>query len=230
MPLPELDLSKVQKFTSTVVVNLLPTVRNTTKAMTTKGTWDSTFSTYYWKMELNPLHEKNKVSTMTGYSSKDGHSEAQDKNHLLKRITKMLVINGYVGRSKKIEIFHRTRSLIEKGSDTLVLELLPSDYIVYEGYPYDRRDLIIFLKKIYNQVLEGETVKYLLPKPSKPDYTKRLEDDKMNVDKCTFYKTSDLQVYCEKLKSEGFENGAVNAFYRRYLLKIENMGRRNVSC
>jgi hypothetical protein len=185
--------------------------------------WDKTFSTYWWKIDLNPSYEINKLPYMIGYSKVDGENEGEafDKHRLMKTKIHMLFQKGYIKRCTQIHIFKRKSSYIQSREDEEVVTLYPNDFKVLLEYPFDRHDLVIWLKQIYNDVMQGKEVKHLLPK--KINYTVNL-DDKLKLSNYNINKSSDLQVICAKLKADGFTDGSVLSFYHKGMNFLERKG------
>lgn len=186
--------------------------------------WDTIFSTYWWEIELNPSHPANnsKGHRLTGYSKAQGQSENRDKHNLLMVKILMLIRMSYLKRCNKISFYEKRNSFIEKKEDTLILELVPNDFCIYPEYRYDRVDLAKFLKTIYQDVLTGKSVEYLLPlkKEIKKDYSL---DTRLDISKYYFNTFGDLQIHCEKLASEGFPLNLVKNFLTRYIDKYPNL-------
>lgn len=195
--------------------------------MASKLIWDTIFSTYWWEIELNPAHPDNRGNghTLTGYSKAQGHSENHDKHQLLLVKVRMFVQQGYLKRCNKISIYHRYGSFIEKKVDNLVAELVPQDFCIYPEYPYDRLALSKYLKSIYQDVLTGKSIDYLLPLPKEPnkDYSR---DTRLDIHKYFFDTFHDLQIHCEKLTSEGFPAHLVKHFLLKYVEKYPNLETR----
>lgn len=185
--------------------------------------WDKLFSTYWWEISLNPNHPSNKDRhlKLTGYSKAQGQSEHRDKHALLLGRIVMLIQRGYIEKCERIQIFQRRGTFIEMDKGVLILELTPKDYCITQEYKEDKANFNVWMKQIYNEVLNGQTVDYLLPKP-KPitDYSK---DEKLNPVNFHWKKISDLTLYVEKLLSEGFPRGAVLSFYQKSVERFPNM-------
>lgn len=186
--------------------------------------WDTIFSTYWWEIELNPAHSENngKGHRLTGYSKAQGQAENRDKHNLLMVKILMLIRMSYLKRCNKISFYEKRNSFIEKKADTLILELVPNDFCIYPEYRYDRLDLSKFLKTIYQDVLTGKSVEYLLPlkKEIKKDHSL---DVRLDIHKYYFTTFHELQSHCEKLAAEGFPAQMVKHFLTKYVEKYPNL-------
>jgi len=191
--------------------------------MKARPKWDTINSTYYWTIDLDPMNKKNNpnVPQLTGYSSMIGSLENSDKEHLLMRKVIMFVRNGYLDRSKLISVYKRAGAWIDKSNSNLVLELYPLDFCLH---PFiQSQQFTIFLKKIYNEVLTGQRVDYLLPLPKQADKEVSI-DNKLNVHNYTYVrKLSDLSLLCEKLIKQGIAQGQIEHFYRKFTEKLERI-------
>lgn len=174
---------------------------------------DTTNSTYRWVMYLDDSH---KLEHMVGWSKVIGWDERKDKfEHLMGCIVR-LTNSGYLSTTKRIEIYTRlkTDAFYNIKTEVKFLILKPNDYILHlpDSHP-KKRDLVIFLDKLYKSVLQGISVKYLIP-TNKTNFSK---DDYLDWKKQDFFNNIALENYCVKMVKSGHAFGAVEHFRQQYL-------------
>ena len=177
--------------------------------------WDVHYSTYYWEIYLDPMSEHNSalVKCLTGYSKKEGQSEARDIHYLLKAKLMNLNKNGYFERILYIKIFQRTGEMINKRFDPCILMVYPKHYVI----PDDNHDLIYkrfarFLDELYRRKKDNLSLEGLLPRLRE----KWSKDDLINITFMSKYINNFQQLYTHagKLLIHGHPEGAVENFIR----------------
>lgn len=178
------------------------------------GKWDTFYSTYWWNIYLDPEHPDNTTERLTGYSKKEGESEAQDKDQLLKRKILNFYLNGYFKRIKYIEFFLRAENMIDKKRDPKILLIYPDHYDI----PEMNHDVIFkkfgaFLHDFYDRVQHNKDMNAMLPKGNKKITSK---DDFLNTEKQFFKSIAHLYAHAARLLRYGHAPGEVEAFIQRY--------------
>lgn len=180
---------------------------------TRAGNWDVFHSTYYWTINLDPLHPANKVDKLNGYSKKVGEHEATDKDYLLKRKIVNLFLNGYRTRAKSIEFYKSTEFLIDKKRDPKILILYPESYEI----PELNHDVIFkthghFLKDLYQAIKDNRDLKNLLPTSRRP----KSLDSYLKVENYQFKHSHEMYAHATRCLRMDFPQGLVEDFIRNY--------------
>lgn len=185
---------------------------------------DKANCTFWWRIHLNPNHPDNKptVTIIDGYSKFVCHNEAKNKEDVLMAKIEMFFKNGYLLRSKSIDIYTKTGPLPSITQDKHILTLFPKDYIIHEQYvskmPWRIKE---FLKNFYNAIQNGREVKFLRPLPNKIVIPEN-KDDIYKISKHNFKTHAELYAWSYKQKSLGEPAGLVNAFVKKYIEEVFN--------
>lgn len=177
---------------------------------------DKIYSTWWWIMELDPSHPRNfnpKVTHLTGYSKFQGHDEARDKDYLLMSKILMLATNGYLKRTRKIEIYKREGNLILKNQDRQYFELYPLDFGIPQQVLGALPSVTSFLHKLYDHIRTGKDIKALLPKREKT-FSK---DEIFDIDRHNFKSQGHLYSWAEQKIKDGHAYLQVQSFVVKYL-------------
>ena len=177
---------------------------------------DKINSTWWWEIELDPTHKRNynpNVTHLYGYSKFQGHDEAQDKDQMLMRKIVMLATNGYLNRSRQITVYRRGTNLINKQADPIVCVLYAGDFGIPANQVGNFPALVSFLRKLYDQLLAGGDVKYLLPKVT-ATYSK---DEIFDITRHKFPSQGHLYAWAEQKIKDGHSYVQVQNFVVKYL-------------
>ena len=180
--------------------------------------WDKLYSTYWWEIYLDGSHPQNspKGHKFTGYSKKQGHDEAKDKEQLLMRRVLALASHGYIERSEKIIFHYRPQSneFINKATDPVLFTLRPTKVERDPRMLNKKYDQInSFLDRLYKAIRTGERIDNILPK-QKATFSK---DDYFDVSKWFFKSREQLDNHCRKLSRHDHPFDAIMKFHADYV-------------
>lgn len=171
--------------------------------------WDRFYSTYYWTIHLDLNNPRNHAERLTGYSKKVNENEKADKDELLKTKILMLLQNGYLDRSTKIDFYFKTDFAIDKSKDPCILILMPNAYnIPPTNGEYMLKRFGVFLNEFYDRKKRGLAMTELIPK--KKNATNL--DDLFDVSKANFKTEAHLYGRAAQLLTYGHPPGQVNQY------------------
>jgi hypothetical protein len=178
---------------------------------------DKVNSSYWWIVNLDPLHPDNRTDKITGYSKFQKQREANCKNHVFMSKMEMLYKNGYFKRCKSIDIYRRVAPLPSIQEDPLMITLYPDDYTIPANY-IDKVPLEVkqYLQKFYGRMLRGLDVQGLRPLK---DHKKESNDNIFDITQHKFKTFLELDQWAENKIAEGHAPGQVWGFMRSYSQK-----------
>lgn len=176
-----------------------------------KGGWDTLYSTYFWKINLDPL--SNDVEYLMGHSQKMGEREAQDKDYLIRKKIINLYNYGYFNRSLSIEIYQRAGSVIDKRTDPMIIKLYPTHYVLPElNFSVINKRHGRWLTEFYDRINNGKDLTDILPAIRKAPS----KDEHLDIHKQHLPTIVHLYRYSARLSLWGHPSGAVEDFIRKY--------------
>lgn len=178
-----------------------------------RGDWDKIYSSYYWKINLDPKVPTNRVPDITGYSKKIDEQEAQDKDYLLRKKIINLYTNGYFTKATHIEFYQRTGIVINKNSDPKILVIYPTHYAIPDlNFALINKKHGRFLTEFYDRLKTGKDLSDLLPAIRRV----KSKDDFLDIHKQDLPTESHLYNYAARLSLHGHPSGAVTNFINSY--------------
>lgn len=192
-------------------------MKQNTQALSTNkaaGYWDTLTSSYYWNINLNPLHPQNTTPLLVGYSKKVNQSEAQNKEQLLKRKILNLYNNGYFDRCKSIELFMRVDAIINKKLDPCIIVLYPTHYDIKElNHNIIYKKFGSFLNEFYERIKLKKDLADLLPNTRK---LYKSNDDLFKIELYNFANVGQLYTKAANFLRYGHPQGIVEDFINKY--------------
>lgn len=179
--------------------------------------WDMMYSTFYWKIHLDPNYEwngqRNFQPWLFGYSKVCFQSEAEDKDYLLRKKIFNLFTNSYFKKMLKIEIWMRVDPIVDKKRDPKILILYPKHFDIPEdNYDYTYKRHGNFLHEFYDCLNAGKSVEHLQPKANNSVN----KDEWLNIHKWNFSDVKALWAHANRLIYNGHPEGAVKHFMSEY--------------
>lgn len=145
---------------------------------------------------------------LDGYSKHKNHDEPLDKEKCLVGYVSRIIANGYLTKCQYIAFF--TNKNRGKENDETLVELHCHGYKLH-GLAETMFDLKNYLQQVYLKVHKGETFTEV-----KPISAKSFSPDLFKI-KGQFKSQTELDSYCEGLKTKGVPYGRVQGFYYAYL-------------
>lgn len=181
-----------------------------------RGTWDTMYSTYFWKIHLDKTDPRNTAECLTGYSKMLNESEAQDKDYLLKRKIVNLFTNGYLTKATRIEFFARVGTVVDKSKDPNILIVYPTHYDIPElNHSVIYKKFGVWLTDFFYRINNKKSMDDILPAIRKP----KSKDDYMNIERHQFSTVAQLYTYSAKLLVHHHPQGEVDNFILKYKQK-----------
>lgn len=145
---------------------------------------------------------------LDGYSKHINHDEPLDKEKCLVGYVGRIIANGYLSKSQYIVFF--TNGKLGKNQDETLIELHCKSYQV-SGKAETMFDLKNYLHDVYKKMHKGEDFTAVKPMTAK-SFSPQLFQIKGQ-----FKTQSELETYCDGLKTKGVPYGRVQGFYYSYL-------------
>lgn len=178
-----------------------------------RGTWDTIYSTYFWKIHLDKDNPNNLAESLSGYSKKIGENEAQDKEYLLKKKIVNLYTNGYFTKATHIQFFCKVGPLIDKSRDPKIITLYPTHYVIEQfNFEIVNKKWGRWLTDFYFRINNNKSLDDILPALRRP----KSKDDYLDITKQHFTSEAQLYNYCAKLSLHGHPPGEVKHFIEKY--------------